>query len=157
MPRQLSTVNEFSIRFCLTWVTGRVFHLWTLRHNGFRTISFLWSIELRGGGQRDIGLPAGPPRLRGVLGEGLARRQLPADGLRTHGGHTLAARPRGLVEVSALSLSAMGRREAFDQAVLLAGHAEGVEWAYVEFFGKREGWQEQFGELRRIAAMVDRR
>jgi hypothetical protein len=44
-----------------------------------------------------------------------------------------------------------GRKEAFDQAVLLARHADKVDWKYVEFYAKREGWLPQLAELRRVA------
>jgi hypothetical protein len=43
------------------------------------------------------------------------------------------------------------REEAFDQAVLLARHADQVDWEYVEFYAHREGWVRQYRELRRVA------
>jgi hypothetical protein len=45
-----------------------------------------------------------------------------------------------------------GRKEAFDQAVLLARHADKVDWEYVQHYANREGWLLQLRELRRIAA-----
>jgi hypothetical protein len=49
------------------------------------------------------------------------------------------------------------REEAFDQAILLARHSDKVEWEYVEFYAKREGWLPQLSELRRAAALNEQR
>jgi hypothetical protein len=40
------------------------------------------------------------------------------------------------------------RQEAFDQAVLLARHADSVDWDYIKFFAKKEDWLPQFDLLR---------
>jgi len=48
------------------------------------------------------------------------------------------------------------RKEAFDQAVLLARHADRVDWRYIEFYASQEKWLPQLKALRRVA-MVDRR
>lgn len=44
------------------------------------------------------------------------------------------------------------REEAFDQAILLARYATAVEWEYLEFFAKKEGWLPQLRELRRASS-----
>lgn len=44
------------------------------------------------------------------------------------------------------------REEAFDQAVLLARHADRVDWDYVEYYAKDERWVAQLEELKRLAA-----
>lgn len=49
------------------------------------------------------------------------------------------------------------REEAFDQAVLLARHADQVDWDYIEFYAKDEGWLRQLAELRRLADVRRRR
>lgn len=43
------------------------------------------------------------------------------------------------------------REEAFDQAVLLARHADKVDWDYIDFYAKDEGWLPQLAELKRLA------
>ena len=45
------------------------------------------------------------------------------------------------------------REEAFDQAVLLARYSDKVDWEYVRFYAKREGWLPQLSELQRAASL----
>lgn len=47
------------------------------------------------------------------------------------------------------AISWQGREEAFDQAVLLARHADSVDWKHVEFFASKENWLPQYRRLRR--------
>jgi hypothetical protein len=44
------------------------------------------------------------------------------------------------------------REEAYDQAVLLARYANRVDWEYIEFYARKEGWLPQLRGLRRAAS-----
>jgi hypothetical protein len=45
------------------------------------------------------------------------------------------------------------RQEAFDQAVLLARHADTVDWEYIRFYATKEEWLTQYEQLRRESRM----
>lgn len=51
------------------------------------------------------------------------------------------------------SVAWQNRQEAFAQAVLLLRRTgSDLDWEYVRFFAKREGWEDQLAELRRLAS-----
>jgi hypothetical protein len=53
------------------------------------------------------------------------------------------------------SVAWQGREEAFAQAVLLLRHnSSDLDWDYIRFFARREGWERQLGELRSMAGLT---
>jgi hypothetical protein len=51
------------------------------------------------------------------------------------------------------SVAWQNREEAFAQAVLrLRRTGNDLDWEYIQFFAKREGWDDKHGELRRMAS-----
>ncbi|MGA8542822.1 MAG: hypothetical protein WB947_04695 [Thermoplasmata archaeon] len=53
------------------------------------------------------------------------------------------------------SVAWQDRQEAFAQAVLLVKHTEanGIDWDYIEFYARREGWEKRLADLRRRAGI----